>query len=127
MYLEQNEREKGYEPIITIIKNGILQGIKGNDKSHISYVLIRSFMMAWIELGGGYQYGSDVRSILTDVTEEFGARISASLKNRRKKVGDITDPIVMPERKPIEPTIQKVPPIVDTGGKPLSSDTKGEK
>jgi len=120
MYIELNERNPNYDKIISIIKNGIIQGIKQHDKSHMSYVLIRSFMLAWIELGGGYQYGSEVRSILTDVTEEFGARISASLRNRRKKVGDVTNDIVVPKN----PVLKPVPPIVDTNNKPLTSEDK---
>lgn len=106
MYIKKELRNSNFEIVIDAICNGIVAGVIHKDKSQIAYVLLRSATVAWIRLGGGYNNGSDIKSILHDVADEFTAKLTHSLKNVKEKNGDVDNPIVLPKieginRKPL--------------------------
>ena len=122
MYIKKEQREKAYEPLITTLQNGLVAAVKARDRSLIGYVLLRSAVLAWIELGGGFNNGSDVKQIFQEVLDEISARVTHSLKKHKEKNGDIDGEIkVEMEVKKAEPT------IVDTKGKELKTDKTEDK
>ena len=125
MYIEQKEKHPNYDLIIAALCNGIKFAVMKRDKSHIAYILLRACLVAWDDLQGGYNNASDIKAILADVHDEFSFRMASMLKNRRKKRGDINEPLNLP-KKPDTPksNINKVEPIVDPQGKPLKSEDK---
>ena len=123
MYIPKEQRKPQYEFVIEAFRKGLIIAVGNRDKSHITYVLLRAAVLAWIELGGGYNNGSDIKAIFADVLNEFTARVTHSLKKLKEKNGDITDPIKLPDLDTLN--IKKAEPsIVSKDGKPLSKEGK---
>ena len=121
MYIKQEQRQPQYEFVIEALRKGFMGAVAMKDKSHIGYVLLRGAVMAWLDLGGGYNNGSDIKAILRDVLDEFTVRIAHSLKQKKDKYGDITNPIKLPDIDTLDLKKTK-PSIVDPKGKPLTKD-----
>lgn len=113
MYLKKELRDSRFESIIWALYRGMVAAVQNKDRSEICYVLLRSATLAWIELGGGYNNGSDIKAILNDVADEFTAKVTHSLKGKKEKYGDVDAPIKVPD-------VNKSP-IVDTKGDSLAS------
>lgn len=120
MYIKKEDRQPQFEFVVSAFKRGIMHAVASRDKSSITYVMLRSAILAWIELGGGYNNGSDIKAILNDVSDEFTARVTHSLKGKRDKNGDIDHPLEVPSLDSLN--LGKPTNIVGADGKPLKED-----
>ena len=120
MYIKQQDRNPQYEYVVGTLKNGLMAAVDHKDKSHITYVLLRSVVLAWLDLGAGYNNGSDIKAILRDVLDEFSVRVAHSLKSKKDKYGDVDSPIVLPDIDKLQAK-KAEPGIVDTQGKKLET------
>ena len=120
MYISKEDKNPQYEFVVEALRKGIQIGVGTRDKSHITYVLLRAAVLAWIELGGGYNNGSDIKAILNDVADEFTARVTHSLKGKKEKNGDVDNPIKLPSLADIE--ILQKKQIIDKDGTPLKTE-----
>ncbi len=125
MYLDKEGRKPHYEFVIEALRKGIIIAVGNKDKSHVTYVLMRAAVLAWENLGGGYNNGSDIKAIFADVLDEMTARVSHSLKKKREKYGDINHPIKLPDLDTLD-IKRAAPPIVDKEGKTLSTEKPDE-
>ena len=124
MYIEQDKRQPSYEFVVNALMKGFMNAVNLRDKSHVTYVMLRSAVLAWIELGGGYNNGSDIKAMLNDVADEFTARVTHSLKGKKEKNGDVDNPIKLPKLDELNLGIKRgsAESIVDLNDKPLKSE-----
>jgi len=118
-FIKQEDRKDQYNQLILTLSRVFGAAVKDRIAGHANYILSSAMMLAWKEMGWGYENSRDLKSIIADVTDEFQRRRNEYEALKQREAGDIIDgfeELLINGTKKETITPPKAPKIVNTQG-----------
>jgi len=90
-FIKQEDRKEQYNQLIFTLSKVFGAAVKDRIAGQANYILSSALMLAWKEMGWGYENSRDLKSIVADVTDEFQRRRNEYEALKQVENGDIVE------------------------------------